>query len=100
MAPKLDGKPNVEKRCSKALKAFYILKRNASASTKLSAELNAYASYVASIVTYATQAWFANKMESKKIERIQKKTTSFILNNWELNYKKRLGKFNLLPLSL
>ena len=81
MALKLNWKPNVEKRCSKALKVF----------TKKSAELNAYAGYVVPIVTYATQAWFANKTATKEIERVPKK---------ELNYKKRLGKLNSLPLSL
>ena len=100
MAPKLNWKPTVEKRCSKALKAFYFYKGNTSRSTKLSAKLNAYAGYVVPIVTYATQASFANKTETKEIERVPKKATSWILNNWELNYKKRLGKLNLFPLSL
>ena len=100
MAPKLNWKPNVEKRCSKALKAFYFLKRNTSTSTKLSAKLNAFAGYVVPIVTYATQAWFAEKTETNEIERVQKKATSWILNNWELNYKKGLGKLNLHPPSL
>ena len=82
MASKLNWKPNVENRCSKALKAFYFLKRNTSTSTKLSTKLNAYAGYAVPIVTYATQAWCANKTETKKIERVQTKTTSWILNNW------------------
>ena len=100
MAPKLNWTPNVKKRCSKALKLFYFLKRNTSTSTKLSAKINAYAGYVVPIVANATQAWFANKMETKEIERVQKKATSWILNNWELNYKTRLGNLNLLLLSL
>ena len=40
MASKLNWKPNVEKRCSKARKAFYFLKSNTSTSTKLSAKLS------------------------------------------------------------
>ena len=76
LKPKLNWKPNVEKRCSKALKAFSFLKTNTSTSTKLSANLIAYAGYVVPIVTYATQAWFANKTETKEIERVQKKATS------------------------
>ena len=99
-APKLNWKPNVGKRCSKAMKTFYFLKRNTSTSTKLSAKLNGYAGYAVPIVTYATQAWFANKTETKETECVQNKATSWILHNWELNYKKRLGKLNLLPLSL
>ena len=89
MAPKPNWKPNVDKWCSKALSAFYFLKRNTSTSTKLSAKLNAYAAYVP-IVTSATQAWSAKKTETNEIERVQKRATSWILNNWELNYKKRL----------
>ena len=96
----LISKHIVKKWCLKALKAFYFLKRNTSTSTKLSAKLNAYAGYVVPIDTYATQAWFANKIEAKEVERVQKKATSLNLNNWELNYKKRLGKFNLIALSL
>ena len=51
-------------------------------------------------MAYASQAWFANKTELKEIERVQKKATSWILSNWDLSYKKRLEKLNLLPLSL
>ena len=76
LAPKLNWKPSAEKRCSKALKAFYFSKRNTSTSTKLSAKLKAYAGYVVPIVTYATQTWFAKKTETKEIERVQKKATS------------------------
>ena len=36
----------------------------------------------------------------RKSERVQNEATTWILNIWELNYKKRLGKLNLLPLSL
>ena len=89
---KLYSKPNVEKRCSKALKAFYFLKRNTSKCTKLSGKLDAYAGYVIPIVTFATQARFANKRETKEVDHFQRKATSWILNNWELKCKKRLGK--------
>ena len=44
--------------------------------------------------------FFANKKETKEIERVQKKTTSWIPKNWELKYKKSFGKLILLPLSL
>ena len=36
----------------------------------------------------------------RKSERVQNKATTWILNIWELNCKKRLGKLNLLHLSL
>ena len=43
--------------------------------------------------------WFVNKRESKKVERIQKKAAAWILSIWEMNYKSRMAKFKLLPLS-
>ena len=45
------------------------------------------------------QAWFANKTESKDIEHIQRKETSWIISNWEISYKQRLTTLKLLPLS-
>ena len=50
-------------------------------------------------LSYASQAWFANKTESKDIERIQRKATSWIISNWEISYKQRLTTLKLLPLS-
>ena len=46
MPPKLNWKPNVDKRCSRALKSFYFLKRNTSASTKLSTKVKVHVGYV------------------------------------------------------
>ena len=60
--PWLNSKPNVEKRC---------FKLNTSVSTKSSAKRNAYAGYVCPVASYATQAWFAIKPETKEIERVQ-----------------------------
>ena len=45
MSTKINWKPNIETRCSKAFRAFYFLKRNTAKSTKISAKLNAYVGY-------------------------------------------------------
>ena len=84
MAPKLNWKPNDEKCGSKALKAFYFLKRNTSASTKLNAKLNVYAVYVVPIVTYATEAWFANKTGRRRLSAFEWKLRvgSLTTGNW------------------
>ena len=58
-----------------------------------------YVGYVIPVISYASQAWFANKTESKDIERIQRKATSWIISNWEISYKQRLTTLKLLPLS-
>ena len=99
MATKLSWKANIKKRCSKAWKAFYFLKRNISNLASQTKKLNAYVGYVIPVISYASQAWFANKTESKGIERIQRKATSWIISNWEISYKQRLSTLKLLPLS-
>ena len=99
MATKLSWKANIKKRCSKAWKAFYFLKRNISNLASQTTKLNAYVGYVIPVISYASQAWFANKTESKDIERIQRKATSWIISNWEISYKQRLTTLKLLPLS-
>ena len=57
----------------KGTESVLLLRISTSASTKLSAKLNASAGCVVPVVTYATQAWFANKTETKEIERVQEK---------------------------
>ena len=99
MATKLSWKANIKKRCSKAWKAFCFLKRNISNLASQTTKLNAYVGYVIPVISYASQAWFANKTESKDIERIQRKATSWIISNWEISYKQRLTTLKLLPLS-
>ena len=37
--------------------------------------------------------------QCKEVERIQKKATAWILSSWEMNYKSRMAKLKLLPLS-
>ena len=71
MAPKLNWKPNVRKKVLKGTESVLLLKKKHFNVHKLSAKLYAYAGYVVPIVTHATQAWFANKTETKKIERAQ-----------------------------
>ena len=98
MAPKLKWKPNAKKWRSKALKAFYILIRNTSASTKVS--VKQCVGRICGTNCYICNSSLVRLQNGDEDERVQKKATSLILNNWELNYKKRLGKLNLLPLSL
>ena len=52
-------------------------------------KLNAYKGYIVPVIGYASQAWSANKVEMRDIEKIQKRATSWILGIWE-NYNNRL----------
>ena len=42
--------------------------------------------------------WYANKTESKDIERIQNRATAWVLGSWETIYKDRLFELKRLPL--
>ena len=59
-----------------------------------------YCGYVTPIVSYGSPIWKANKCELKIIEDVQRKATRWILSCNNINYKDRLIRLNLLPLSL
>ena len=89
---------NSLKRWKKASKAFYFLKQNVSDLANTRKKLNAYVGYVIPVISYASMVWFVNKTECK-VERIQKKATTWILSSWEMSYKSRIAKLKLQPLS-
>ena len=99
MATNLNWKANCDKRCSKAWRAFYFLKRNVSKLANKYMKLNAYKGYRVPVIAYASQAWSANKGEMRDIEKIQKRATSWILGIWE-NYNNRSKQLELLHLSM
>ena len=55
--------------------------------------------YVIPVISYASMVCLVNKTECKEVKRIQKKATAWILSSWEMNYKSRMAKPKLLPLS-
>ena len=60
-----------------------------------------YTSLVRPLLEYGTLVWNNyNKNNMIQIEAIQRRVTKFILNDFTLDYKSRLQKCDLLPLSL
>ena len=92
ISAKFSWRANSIKRCKKAPKAFFFLKRNVSVLAKTRTKLNAYVGCVIPVKSYAPMVWFFNKTECKEVERIQKKATAWILSSWEMNYKSRMAK--------
>ena len=69
-------------------------------STKVSVRRTLYLSLVKSQLSYATHVWSPAQVGLKaKIERVQKRTTRWILQSkvGELSYRERLVKLGLLP---
>jgi hypothetical protein len=52
------------------------------------------------ILSYASSAWYPNVSGMRSIESTQRKATKWIIGDYDLDYKKRLLRTNILPLSL
>ena len=91
---------NAERRCEKAIKVFFTIKRNIAKSTSWIAKKNLYRSYVVPIISYGAILWKPNKSEFKMIENLHKKASKWILGTNRLDYKDRLKRYSILPLSL
>ena len=60
-----------------------------------------YLTLVRSQVTYCSQVWRPyHVQDTKALERLQRRATKYVLNNYQLDYKSRLVSLNLLPLTL
>ena len=100
MCDNLSWSVNAENCISKAMGAFYKIKRNISKKTSLKSKLNINCGYVVPIKSYASQKWYPNKAELRQLERLQKRATSWITNNFKISYTERLKILKLLPLSM
>ena len=84
---------------TKAYRSLGLLRRTFSNSNSTSAKKLLYTSLVRSQLTYGSQIWHPHLLKDIIIlERVQRRSTCFILNDYKSNYKSRLLKLNLLPL--
>ena len=59
-----------------------------------------YLTLIRPTIGYATQVWAPSEVNDiKAIESLQRRSTKFILRNPNMNYRRRLIKLNLLPVS-
>ena len=100
MYDNLSWSENAENRISKAMGAFYKINRNISKKTSFKSKLNLYCGCIVPIISYASQTWYPNKAELRQLERVQKRATSWITNNFKMSYTERLKFLQLLPLSM
>ena len=97
---KLSWHNNVNDIISKANRVMGLIKRTVGYEVDEKVKLQLYISLVRSKLEYCTQVWGGmTKSDNLKIERIQRSATRYILNFPDLNYKERLCKLNLLPLT-
>ena len=86
---------------SKAYKSLYFIRRSTSKSLSSHTKLSLYKSLVRPKLLYCSQVWRPHKVKDiKNFERIQRRATKFILQDYLSSYKDRLITLNLLPLSI
>ena len=83
----------------KAYKMLGLIRRSFSVSCPISARRKLYISLVRSQLLYCSQIWRPSLIKHINIlERIQRRTTKFILNDFHSTYKSRLVTLKMLPL--
>ena len=86
--------------CSKAYRSLNLIRRTLSASSPTSLKKQLYISLVRSHLCYCSQIWRPRFIKDiTNIERIQRKATKFILNDYSSEYKSRLESLHILPIA-
>lgn len=87
--------------CSKAYRSLNLIRRTISTNSPVNLKKQLYLSLVRSHLCYCSQIWRPNLIKDiTNIERIQRKATKFILNDYTSDYKSRLEALQMLPLTL
>ena len=86
---------------SKAYNTLHFLRRTISSHHSVRTKLILYTSLIRTRLTYCSQVWRPHLLKDiQTLERVQRRCTKFILNDYHSNYKDRLIFLKLLPLSL
>ena len=84
---------------ARAYKILGLLRRTFSSTNSIHEKKMLYISLVRSQLVYCSETWKpCYRKDIEKLEKVQRRSTKFILNDYEMDYKKRLTKLNLLPL--
>ena len=95
--PSLTWDEHIQHKCSKAIKVFFMIKRN-SANISMTGKVNLYKTMILPIITYASQCWYATTTSLRKLEALQKRVVKWI--TFDHDHRRGLISANLLPLSL
>jgi hypothetical protein len=97
----LNWEPHIKKITAKASQRLGIVKRCIGLNVNPDIKLLAYKALVRPLLEYCSQIWsHNNKKSTLLIERVQRRATYFITNQYDINYKERLLLCNLLPLTM
>ena len=92
---------HASKITSKAYKILGLLCRTFCSTNNVPTKKRLYISLVRSQLLYGSQIWRPLQLkDTKPIESLQRRATKYILNDYTSDYRSRLIKFQLLPLSM
>ena len=84
---------------SQAYKLIGLLRRTLQSTDSISAKKQLYTSLVRPRLLYCSQLWRPHLIKGiLRLEKIQRRVTKFILNDYVSDYRSRLSQLNLLPL--
>ncbi len=99
LSDSLSWSVNIKQICSKAYRSLYLIRQTIPCTSPINIKKSLYLSLVRSQLTYCSQLWFPNKIQNIiLLERVQRRATKYILNNYNISYKLRLIHLNILPL--
>ena len=83
------------------IKGLVMVRRAVSSGGNLALRRALYLTLIRSQVIYCCQIWHPYLIrESQVLERLQRRATKFILDDYKMGYKERLVKIHILPLTL
>ena len=92
---------HIAKITSKAYKILGLLRRTFSSLGDITTKKRLYTSLVRSQLLYGSQIWRPLHLKDiNPIESVQRRATKYILNDYISDYRSRLVKLNLLPLTM
>ena len=88
----------ISNNISKALKTFYMLKRNTPKGLPMRVKLNIFKSMILQVLLYGSSCWAASIKMLRLIEKVQEKALTWV--NGRNDYVTNLMQCNILPLTL
>ena len=87
--------------CREAYNSLHLLRRTLPSSSPINLKKKLYLTLVRSHFSYCCQLWKPRLIKDiTAIERVQRKATKYILNDYSTSYKNRLRQLQLFPISL
>ena len=99
LSSNLSWEPHLQHILSKAYKMLGLLRRTFSTTIPVNSKKQLYISLIRSQFMYCSILWKPYLIKHiQQIERIQRRATKYILNDYTSDYKSRLLKLHILPL--